>query len=280
MSWFRFVFIGLVPFLFSVNVVSARSSASIIAFDQITQPNQPVRLAVRLVTGGLSLVHRPISGERIEFMLKDRSLGQTLSGGDGMAVLSFAPPKPGLYVVTVRLVESPRYETDTADLYVACRKASIPILFVALPSVRTLSEPPSIPFNPTPSTDAMPEAVKVLSGLSKRYQLLYFEAGDEALIPETKDWFIRQSFPPAPLYVWSMPNEAERRTERLVERLQEIRDAGWTNLSAGITRSTEEAEALSSLKIRAVVMAEDDDNVPLEGSKKVTDWQSVPSVLK
>ncbi|MBI3596990.1 MAG: hypothetical protein HY203_07560 [Nitrospirae bacterium] len=280
MSRFRLVFIGLVLLLFSVDAVSARSSASIIAFDQITQPNQPVRLAVRLVTGWLSLVHRPISGERIEFMLKDRSLGQTLSGGDGMAVKSFAPSTPGLYVVTVRLVESPRYEADAAELYIACRKASVPILLVALSSVRTPGQPPPISFNPTPSSDTMPEAVKVLSGLSKRYQLLYLETGDEALIPETKDWLIHQGFPPAPLYVWPLPNEAERRTERFLERLQEIRDAGWTNISAGITRSTEDAEALSSLKIKAVVMAEEDDNEPLTGAKKVTSWKAIPSVLK
>jgi hypothetical protein len=280
MSRFRFIIIGLVLFLFSVNVVSARSSASIIAFDQITHPNQPVRLAIRLVTGGLSLVHRPISGERIEFILKDRSLGQTLSGGDGVAVKSFVPPTSGLYVVTVRLIESPRYEADSAELYVACRKSSVPILFVALSSLRTPVKPPSIPFNPTPSSDAMPEAVKVLSGLSKRFQLLYFETGDEALISETKDWLIRQSFPSAPLFVWSMPNGADRRTEEFVERLQEIRDAGWTNLSAGITRSTEDAEALSRLKIKAVVMTEEDENVSLEGSMKVMDWKSVPSVLK
>ena len=277
---FGLVFVGLFLGLFSVNAVSARSSASIVSFDQITQPNQPVRLAVRLVTGGLSLVHRPISGERIEFILKDRSLGQTLSGGDGVAVKSFVPHTPGLYVITVRLIENPRYETDSAKLYVACRKASTPILFVALSSIRTPTEPPSVPFNPTSSLDAMPEAVKVLSGLSRRYQLLYFETGDEGLIPETKDWLIHQSFPPAPLYVWPMPNEPERRTERFVDRLRDILDAGWTNLSAGITRSTEEAEALSSLKIRAVVMAEEDDIVPPEGSKKVTDWKSVPSVLK
>jgi hypothetical protein len=281
MSWFRFIFIGLVLLFFSVNVVSARSSASIIAFDQITQPNQPVRLAVRLVTGGLSLVHRPISGERIEFMLKNRSLGQTLSGGDGLAVISFVPSTSGLNVVTVRLVESPRYEADAAELYVACRKASVPILFVTLSSVQTLSEPPSIPFNSTPSSDAIPEAVKVLSGLSKRYQLLYLETGDEALIPETKDWLIHRDFPPAPLYVWSMPNDAERRTERIVERLQEIRDAGWTNISAWITRSTEDVEAISSLKIKAVVMAEeDDDNETPEGAKKVTGWKAVPAALK
>jgi len=277
----RFVSAVLFSTVFlTASQVSARSSASIIAFDRITQPNQPVRLAVRLVTGGLSLVRRPISGERIEFILKNRSLGQTLSGGDGMAVKNFVPSAPGLYVVTVRLVQSTRYEADSAELYVASRKASVPILFVALSSVRTPGEPPSIPFNSTSSSDAMPEAVKVLSGFSKRYQLLFYETGDEGLIPETKDWLIRQDLPRAPLYVWAMPSEAEGRTERFVERLQEIRDAGWTNLSAGITRSSEEAEALSNLKIRAVVMADEDDDMPIEGAKKVTDWKSVPSVLK
>jgi hypothetical protein len=281
MSRFLLVLIGLLPVLFSENLVSARSSASIIAFDQLAQPNRPVRLAVRLVTGGLGLVNRPVSGERIEFLLKDRSLGQTLSGGDGMAVKSFVPPKPGLYNITVRLIENPRYEAGPVELSIACRNSSVPILLVTLSSVRIPGPSSSLPFSPTLPSDAMPDAVKVLSGLSKPYQLLYLETGDEALIPETKDWLAHQGFPPAPLLAWPMPDETERRTERFVERVQEVRDAGWKNISAGITRSPAEAEALSGLKIKAVVMAEEDDeNEKPEGAKIVTSWKTVPAALK
>jgi hypothetical protein len=274
-------FIGLLLVLFTVESVSARSFASIITFDQLVQPNRPVRLAVRLVTDGLGLVNQPISGERIEFLLKDRSLGQTLTGGDGIAVKSFVPSAPGLYTITVRLVESPRFEAEAVELSIACRKASVQILLLALSSVRIPGQPSSLPFSPALPSDAMPEAVKVLSGLSKPYQLLYLETGDEALIPETKDWLAHQGFPPAPLLAWPMPDETERRTERFVERVQEVRDAGWKNISAGITRSPAEAEALSGLKIKAVVMAEEDDeNEKPEGAKIVTSWKTVPAALK
>jgi hypothetical protein len=261
--------------------VSARPSATIIAFDQLIQPNRSVRLAVRLVTGGLSFVRRPISGERIEFMVEGRSLGQTLTGGDGMAVRRFTPSKPGLYVITVRLVENPRYEADAAELVVACRKASNPILPVVLSSVRTPSQPPAVPFSPAPSSEAMPEAAQVLSKLSDRYQLVYIETGDEALGPEAKDWLAREDFPPAPLFVWKLPGEADRRAERFAERLQEIRDEGWANIPAGITRSAADADGLARLKIQVIVMAEEDDVIELpKGAKKVTTWKAVPSLLK
>ncbi len=261
--------------------VSARPSASIIAFDQLIQPNQPVRLSVRLVTGGLSFVRRPISGERIEFLIEDRSLGQTLTGGDGMAVKRFTPSKPGLYVITVRLVENQRYEADAAELVVACRNNSDPILPVSLSSVRIPSNPPAVPFSPAPSSEAMPAAAEVLSKLSDRYQLVYLETGDEALGPDVKDWLARQEFPPAPLFVWPLPGEADQRAERFAERLQEVRNEGWANIPAGITRSATDAEGLIKMKVKAIVMTEEDDDIELpKTAKKVTAWKAVPLLLK
>lgn len=279
----RFGSVLIVLFLLAVPVppASARPSASIIAFDQLSQPNQSVRLSVRLVTGGLSFVHRPISGERIEFMLEGRSLGQTLTGGDGMAVKQFTPSKPGLYLITVRLVDNPRYEADPAEFYVACRRASHPILLIALSSVRTPSRPPAVPFSPAPSSEAMPEAAKILSKLSDRYQLVYLETGDETLGPETKDWLARQDFPPAPLFVWPLPTESAQREERFAERLQEFRDEGWKNIPAGITRSMADAEGLARMKIPVIVMAEEDDDIELpKTARKVTTWKAVPPLLK
>jgi hypothetical protein len=261
--------------------VSARSSASIIAFDQLSRPNQSVRLAVRLVTGGLSFIRRPISGERIEFLLGDRSLGQTLTGGDGMAVRTFTPDRPGLYRITVRLVENPRYEGEPDDLIVACRKVSDPILLVSLSSVRTPGNPPAVPFSPAPSAEAMPEAAKILSKFSDRFQIVYLETGDESLRPGAKDWLDRQSFPSAPLFIWSLPGEVERRMEGFVERLKEIRSEGWKNIPAGITRSSEDAEGLARMKIRPIVMGEEDDEIELpKTARKVTDWKTVPPLLK
>jgi len=261
--------------------VSARPSASIIVFDQLSRPNQSVRLAVRLVTGGLSFVRRPISGERIEFLVGDRSLGQTLTGGDGMAVRTFTPDRPGLYRIAVRLVENPRYEAEPDDLIVACRKESHPILLVSLSSVRTPGHPPAVPFSPAPSAEAMPEAAKILAKLSDRFQIVYLETGDESLRPGVKDWLDRQSFPPAPLFIRPLPGEAERRMEEFSEWLKELRSEGWRNIPAGITRSSEDAEGMARRKIKPIVMAEEDDEIELpRTARKVTEWEAVPPLLK
>jgi hypothetical protein len=271
-----FFFLVLLP----APPVSARSSASIIAFDQLVQPDRSVRLAVRLVTGGLSFVRHPISGERIEFILEGRSLGQTLTGGDGMAVKPFMPSKPGLYLIAVRLVENPRYEADAVELNVACRNASHPILPVTLSSVRSPSRPPAVPFSPAPSSEAMPEAARILVKLSERYQLVYLETGDEALGSEVKDWLARQEFPPAPLFVWPLPGESDAQAERFAERFQSLRDEGWKNIPAGITRSAGEAEGLIKMKVKAIVLVEEDDDIKLpETARKVTDWKAVPKNL-
>ncbi len=273
----------IVLFLLAVppSPVLARPSASIIPFDQLSQPNQAVRLSVRLVTGGLSIVRRPISGERIEFMLEGRSLGQTLTGGDGMAVKSFTPSKPGFYLITVRLMENPRYNADEAELYIACRMVSDPILPVTLSSVRTPSQPPAVPFSPAPSSEPMPGAAKILVKLSERYQLIYIETGDERMGSDVKDWLALQEFPPAPLFIWPLPGETEGRADRFVEKLRELRGDVWANIPAGITRSTADAEGLARMKIPAIVMAEEDDKIELpKTAQKVTSWKAVPSFLK
>lgn len=262
-------------------VIAARTSASLIAFDQLVQPHHTIQLKVRLVTTGLSLIRRPISGERIEFILKGRSLGQTLTGGDGLAVRHFTPTKPGLYVVTARLVQSPRYEAEPAELIVACQIVSYPIFLVHLSSTKTPGKPPPIPFISTPTASAMPEAATVLSKLSRRYQILYLESGHEALLPAARTDLMDQGFPRAPLFVWRPPGETVSRTDWFTERLQEMKDEGWVNLSAGISRSVLDAEGLTRMKIEAIVMADEDDDLELpKGAKKVTNWKAVASVLK
>jgi len=229
----------------------------------------------------LSFVHRPISGERMEFLIGDRSLGQSLTGGDGRAVRTFRPDRPGLYRVTVRLVDNPRYEAEPAELVVACRKGSDPVLLVSLSSVRTPANPPAVPFSPAPSAEAMPEAAKILSGLSDRFQIVYLETGDETLQPGAKDWLDRQSFPAAPLLIRRLPGDAEQRTDGFVDRVKEIRGGGWKNIPAGITRSSDDAEGLARMKIKPIVMAEADDDIKLpQSAARVEDWPAVLRIFK
>ncbi len=273
--------LSVVAMLVAAAPASARSAATLIALDKISAPDQTVRLEARLVTGGLSFVQRPIGGERIEFLLEDRSLGETLTGGDGLAVKIFRPPRAGLWTVTARLVESPRYEAEPTELIVATRPRAHPILLVHLSSLRTPSRPPAVPFMAKPTAEAMPDAVQVLSDLSRRYQLLYLESGGEALISETKAWLANHSFPPAPLFLWPLPTQGAFRTEQVYERVLELKEEGWFNLTAGISRSVSDVEGLRRGEIGAVLIAEEDEDPELPpGAKRVIKWREVPSVLR
>lgn len=278
------VLISLLIVLVSVSfadTVSARSSALIIPIDQLTQPGQPTYLEVRLRTGGFSFIQRPISGELVEFLIGDQVIGRSLASGRGIAVRKFTPTEPGLYVVTVRLVENPRYEAESVELIVACRKHSDPILLIHLSSVKDPADPPEIPFLPSPIQEAMPEAARILTELSKTRQLLYFDSGKEKLLPEQKIWMVDEDFPQAPLMAWDLSGGASAHTDRLTDRLDALKAEGWKNLSAGISRSALDAEVFIAQGIRAIVMAEEGDDPELpEGVGVVTNWTEIPAALR
>jgi hypothetical protein len=267
--------------LFPLVTASAESPASIIPFDQLVQPGRSVLVSVRLVTSGLSFVHRPISGERVEFFYRGRSLGRALTGGDGLAVREFTPPTPGRYVIEARLTESPRYGADPARLDVVCVSGSVPVLLVELTSVQDMGLPPSNPFGVIPPPEAMPDAAKTLAKLSSRYQLVYFVTGDEAGIPKDKDWISSRDLPPAPLMAWTLSGGQDASSGQIAERIQEFRAAGAENISGGIARSKEVAEGFERLKIRTIVMIEEGEDLDWPKTAKTSaSWKEIPSKLR
>jgi hypothetical protein len=234
-----------------------------------------------LVTSGLPFLHRPISGESVEFFYRGRSLGRALTGGDGMAAKEFTPPTPGRYVIEARLTESPRYGADPAQLDVVCVSASVPVLLVELSSVQETGLTPLNPFGVVPPREAMPDAAKTLAKLSSQYQLVYFVIGDEAGIPNDKDWISSRDLPPAPLMAWTLSGGQDASSGQFAERVQEFRAAGTENISGGVTRSKEVAEGFEQLKIRTVVMVDEGDDLDWPKTAKLsTSWKEVPSKLR
>jgi len=281
MRYFRSTCIGLILAFFMVSPASTESPASIVPFDQLVPPGRSVRISVRLVAAGLSFVRQPISGERVEFFHRGRSLGRALTGGDGIAVREFSPTTPGLHVIEVRLTENPRYGAGPAQLDVACVSGPTPVLLVELSSIRGKGLPPLNPFSVVRPPEAMADAAKTLATLSRQYQIVYFVTGDEAGIPEDKAWISSSDLPPAPLMAWTLSGGPDASSERFAERIREFRAAGAKNISGGITRSKEVAEALERLKVRTIVMVEEGDDLDWPGTaKKTASWKEISSILK
>jgi len=280
MQRLRLASLGIFLALFSVDTALAGSLASIIPFDDLVPHGHPVHVSVRLITSGLPLVRRPISGERIGFYYQGRSLGQALTGGDGLAVLKFTPTEPGLHVIEARLIENPRYEAKPAQLQIACSNVSDPILLVGLASVKARPHPSSTPFEETTRSEALPNAAGILVKLAKQYLIVYL-TDDESSIPDEKVWLAREKFPPSPLLAWPISGGSANSKERMMDQLRELRKSGWENISGGITRSKDLAEGLVNMKIGAIVLVEEGDETEWPVSaQKATNWNGIPSILK
>lgn len=258
---------------------AAKASARLVLLDQWVAQGSPVFLRVRLISGAGSLIQSAISGERIEFQVNGRSLGPALTGGDGLAAVRYAPPKTGTYTIKAVLADNPRYEAEEAEALLLYGAIPRKVIVVSIESTKTVPEPPRFPFSRSEPPKPMPKAAQVLTELSKKYQLIYMQGGEEARFLETRQWLSEQDFPHAPLFVWRLSEKEEARTDQVAEELGAYKALG--RFSLGITRSPAEALAFQSLGIPAVVIVEEDEEVEIpKGARTITDWDAVPALVK
>ncbi|HEY5648109.1 MAG TPA: hypothetical protein VLB09_04935 [Nitrospiria bacterium] len=249
--------------------------------DQLAKPGEDLHLQVRLVTGGLAFFQRPISGERIDFLVGDEVMGQSLSGGNGLAVRRYKPETNGLQIVTVRLAGGGAYQAEPADIMVSVIPPETPILLVHLSSTKVPEEPPAVPFSPSPTSDAMVGSIETLEILSENHQLVYLETGTERRLPGSRGWLVDQGFPDAPLFTWSLSGPPENRKEAFLEKIEELKAEGWRNIRGLVTRFPGEADAVSGAGMKGVLMLDEDDDVEVGAAVvRVTSWDDVPVALK
>jgi len=91
------VLVAFIFSLFSLFVFPSNALSDIIVHDMIVHQGEEVML--RAETRGKILSR---GGEIVEFFVEGRSIGKTLSGGDGFAFKQFTPIKTGLYRITVK----------------------------------------------------------------------------------------------------------------------------------------------------------------------------------
>ncbi|HSG06225.1 MAG TPA: hypothetical protein VLB09_07490 [Nitrospiria bacterium] len=262
--------------------VHAASQAVLHPEDRLVKTGEEVMLRVRLMSGGLGFLQRPVSGERVEFFLGERILGQALTDGNGWGVRRFKPSEEGTITVGVQLPETARFKAAPVDLILSVIPPSTPLLLVHLSTTRTPSLPPAVPFSPAPVPEPMEGAVEDLEALSEDFQLVYLETGSENLTPRFREWVFGQGFPDAPLFVWPAPGPPEAAKGIIKDRIGGLKEAGWINFEAGVTRAAPIAEALKELNIKSVMMVEEDqdaEEIP-EGVKTVTAWKNLSAFLR
>jgi len=246
----------------------------LVAYDAMTAPGQTLTLIADLVEEGF-LTHPPLGGEVLLFQHKGGTLGRTMTGGDGRALLSFVPRAMGVEKVTVRVVDSRRVAAPEAPAWLFVWDRRRPIVIVSLPALA----PPARRDFPLPgSSDQLPGpdggAVQALMTLARRANLIYVTPKDRLKLPEVRQWTDQHRFPPGPHF------PLKPSPKRLASELETWRREGWTNIRGGIVGTAEEAKALveKGLKAVAAPTASSKEKWP-DKTVTTTDWKEVAKQL-
>jgi len=166
----------LLPFLFPATVLS-----DLIVHDMISVKSEKVMLTAE--TKGKLFAK---GGEVVEFFVDGKSIGRSLSGGDGFAFREFMPSKTGRYQITVK---SGRDEGN--GLLLTLKKGDR-IIFVDVED--SLFEGL---FSKNPKKDSQ----KIIKEISKRFPVVFLKTGllgTKAI----KSWLKKNYFMDSPVIQW------------------------------------------------------------------------------
>ena len=126
-------------------------------------------------------------GEVIEFFVDGKSLGSTLSGGDGLALKQFVPPGPGLYNITARSGDE-----KGAGVLLALRKGA-GIIFIDVEG--SVLEGPF-------SGRLMEGSKKAIKEINGRFPVVFLQSGLTG-IRMLKQWLRENGFKTFPVVQWN-----------------------------------------------------------------------------
>ncbi len=160
----------------------ATSYSRVIAHDTIGLKGQ--KLMLRAETRGRLFSK---GGELVKFFVDGKSIGKTLSGGDGVAFKPFTPARTGLHQIRVTSGE----DEDTGLLLSLKRGASIVFVDVQASLLESL-------FSRTPKEGSQ----KAIGEIHKRFPIVFLHTGFVSA-KIIKAWLKENKFEALPLIPWS-----------------------------------------------------------------------------
>jgi hypothetical protein len=164
-----------------LHMFPAVSCAGVVVYDAVAVVGKEIRLKAE--TKGTFFRK---GGELVEFFVDGKSLGKTLSGGDGEAYKSFTPTKTGLLEVSVKSGS----DDDKGVLLVLKKGAGI-ILVEIIGGLAESSMPPM----------GRPGSREAMRKLQSRFPVVYVQSSNID-IAATRKWLDGNEYPEAPVLPW------------------------------------------------------------------------------
>jgi len=257
------------------------SNARFIVSDTIIPTHQEARIQVRLMGERIPFITRPVSGERVQFLLNDKTLGLTLTGGNGIAKLTIKPLSQGLHKIQVQLVNSD-YRALPSEFLVGAFNLTDPIVLIMTSSLMLGQPTPSIPIPGLGSPlmpPARPHAAEMLTQLEPKLSYVYLTHEVPLTFGQQKKWFETFAFPQAPLI------NAKGGTKGVLNMVKKWKEDGWKRLDWLVTDSKEEAQKISDAGIPSIHLTPKKTDEGESDRNETTvftafDWKEVGKMIK
>ena len=262
----------------SVAWAGERVEAKLMVEDVLALPGANLQLKSFLFREGLLGKRIGLGGENVEYFVQNRSIGKTMTGGDGKAVLEFVPRLRGNLTITTKVLDSPRVLDQEATGLLAVWEKRRPILIVdmvaLLPTDTKVDSLRSVlPLNlvknsfPEPHADATLELEK----LGKfYYNLVYLYRSNSVPVEDVRAWLRKYELP------MGIPMVVQTGPQALIAFLEQLKEDGWKNVSAGIGRTVEFAEIMVERRMDTVIIQEDDSDESFPRRAKIVNgWSKV-----
>lgn len=188
--------------LFWNTLVYSATPIKIIAIDAVALPGQSFFLEASLYRSGVrGMISRPVGGEVLRFYTKDGELlGEKLTDVSGTARIAHKENIPGMYRVTVRLLESERYQAEPGEASFLIRNPTHRLFLVETEETLAGVGPMKFLFMPHEKILPAPDSHKILSRLSRQYDIVYLTALQKTSLNKMRQWLKSHDFPNAPLW--------------------------------------------------------------------------------
>jgi phosphatidate phosphatase APP1 len=244
-------------------------------FDALARPGERISLSAKLERADRLGISLDVEGQVVVFGLEGRTLGNAVTGDDGVAHLeATAPVEPGNHRVRVNLAEGSKFRAGADELLLAVRNPAD--VFMITDIDHTISDISQLKV-PTAAVEEMPplkDSVAVLGRISRRYTVIYVSHRDDRFIDKTRKWLRYNGFPEGPAFFADIGHtslSAEEFKTGLIATLK----ARWPNIVFGVGDRQTDGAAYAANGIRAYVITEAPDDNASDAIFHVRGWTEV-----
>ncbi len=260
--------------LSSWSLAKDKREISILPFDALAEKDTPVELSCKVEKR--NIIGSDLRRAKVAISVGSTLVGEVLTDNQGIARVNYIPRKLGEFTVLFECQEEADHDSGSASSMLFCRDKSKPIIVVDID--QTISDIALEKFLITKTQDIMPlpQAEKVLTDLSKTYDLIFVTARDKHLLKRTKEWLTLREFPKAPVFFRELGKDPLSERKYKTQKIARLKEQ-WGNIACGVGDRCSDAQAYLANGLRAIIIVPKDD-IPL-GAHAVQHWYQIKELL-